>query len=165
MWRLKTTFNPSTSSPSTKSEQHAFAFNVYALVHFVIAHFFSTINTLRPGQMGRKTHFVKFRMIRRSLGLFTRRLLTQNVTTPFPEFPELSSHREIYEFSIKQPDEFWARVARSHLSFSRDFSVTSDFDLDRGKIEWFPGKRKFVSFQLYPLHLCRWKAQRFLQLS
>jgi hypothetical protein len=69
----------------------------------------------------------------------TKRFLAQNITTPFPEFAEFNSHDEIYKFSIHNPTEFWARVARSQLTFTKDFTKTSRFDLDRGEIEWFIG--------------------------
>ena len=83
----------------------------------------------------------------RSRAIRVARTLTQDVTTPFPEFPQLKTHQEIYDFSIAHPDEFWAKVARSHLSFKKDFTKTSHIDLEKGDIRWFEGEfqRKFTN--------------------
>ena len=73
----------------------------------------------------------------RSRSIRFSRSLTQNVTTSFPEFPQFSNHQEIYDYSIRNPDEFWAKVARTHLSFKKDFTKTSHIDLAKGDIRWF----------------------------
>jgi len=81
------------------------------------------------------------------------RCLSQNVTTPFPEFPEFSSHTELYQYSINNVDDFWARVARSHLNFAQDFTSTRDIDLSRGQIEWFKGGKLNASYNCLDRHL------------
>lgn len=80
-----------------------------------------------------------FRMHLRCIHRRIFRCLNQDVTTPFPEFSKLNTHSELYNYSITNPDEFWARVARSQLHFFKDFTTTREFDLARGRIEWFKG--------------------------
>ena len=63
-----------------------------------------------------------------------------STTTPFPEFsdlPDIKTHADLYQFSLEQPDTFWSRLARSRLTWSKDFSVVNESDFKNGKSAWF----------------------------
>ena len=45
-------------------------------------------------------------------------------TTIVPEFPEFESFQELHNYSIKNHEEFWARMSRSMISWQEDFSIT-----------------------------------------
>jgi hypothetical protein len=61
-------------------------------------------------------------------------------TTPFPEFenvPTIRSHDDLYQLSLKEPDMFWGKLARSRLEWLRDFRQVKDVNMSRGYIRWF----------------------------
>ncbi|XP_005110881.1 acetyl-coenzyme A synthetase 2-like, mitochondrial [Aplysia californica] len=61
-------------------------------------------------------------------------------TTPFPEFDDLvdiKTHEDLHKFSLEQPDTFWSRLARSRLTWNKDFSTVSKCDFKTGQLEWF----------------------------
>lgn len=65
-----------------------------------------------------------------------------STTTDFPEFKDLThikTHQDLYQFSIEKPDIFWSRLARSRLTWSKDFTTSCKADFDSGKVEWFDG--------------------------
>ncbi|CAL4066449.1 unnamed protein product, partial [Meganyctiphanes norvegica] len=68
--------------------------------------------------------------------------VTGVTSTPLPEitdvYPNIASHKELYEFSIHHPDEFWGRLARSRLQWEKEFSIISDHDMTNAIFKWFP---------------------------
>ncbi len=50
---------------------------------------------------------------------------------------KFNNHRELYEFSIAQPDVFWGVLAKSRLNWFKEFTQVSDCNFDEGKIAWF----------------------------
>lgn len=67
---------------------------------------------------------------------------TISTTTPFPEFesqPNLKTHADLHRYSLENSDEFWSTLARSRLTWSKDFDTISDCDFPNGKIRWFEG--------------------------
>lgn len=48
-----------------------------------------------------------------------------------------STHQDLYEFSLREPDLFWGTFARSRLNWFQEFDEVSDCDLAKGRISWF----------------------------
>ncbi|KAL5008679.1 hypothetical protein ScPMuIL_014260 [Solemya velum] len=77
-------------------------------------------------------------------------------TTPFPEFANDSSirtHDDLHKLSIRSPEIFWGRLARSRLSWAKDFNQVLDCDLKRGHIRWFLDGRINASVNCVDRHL------------
>lgn len=51
----------------------------------------------------------------------------------------LGSYRKLYERSVADGPEFWAKVAREELKWIHDFDQAMDCDLLTGQIAWFLG--------------------------
>merc|ERR1719431_1181484 len=68
---------------------------------------------------------------------------SQITSTAMPEIenmcPGVSSHQELHRFSVEQPDLFWSTLARSRLSWNKDFHTGMDCDFRQGKFDWFLG--------------------------
>ena len=76
---------------------------------------------------------------------------TSFVSTSIPEFegrPGINSYKDLYEFSLDSPDQFWATLARSRLKWFKDFDRVQDCDLNEGKISWFLNGKINVSGKL-----------------
>lgn len=61
-------------------------------------------------------------------------------TTPFPEFehdPALDTHQKLYNYSIDQSEAFWGTLAKTRLTWTKEFTQTRDCDINQGKIKWF----------------------------
>lgn len=82
-----------------------------------------------------------------------RRLVTQNATTRFDVFPELTNHDELYQYSIKNRQEFWDRIALSSIHFDRPYESVCTSDFDTGHVEWFRGGMMNASFNSIDVHL------------
>ena len=91
-----------------------------------------------------------FRSSKWHLQTFIARAIT---TTPLPEFEShgFSSHDDLYRMSIDQPDHFWGTLARSRLSWIKDFGMVKDCDLRRGHIRWFLDGKINVSGEKYSM--------------
>jgi acetyl-CoA synthetase len=53
----------------------------------------------------------------------------------------LHDYQREYAESLRDPDGFWARMAREHLTFVHDFHHVRDCDFATGEIAWFLGGR------------------------
>ena len=60
-------------------------------------------------------------------------------TTPFPEFPDLKTHEELYKYSLDHSETFWGTLARSRLTWSKDFTTVTDSSFEAKKFGWFQG--------------------------
>jgi len=64
-----------------------------------------------------------------------------------------SQYHELYSYSIKNPQEFWAQKAREFLSWQRDFSVVSESDFNQARIKWFADGELNVCYNCVDRHL------------
>ena len=78
--------------------------------------------------------------------------LTRGMGVSSTEMPELSSfgqsiksHEELHRFSVDNPDKFWSTLARSRLSWDKDFHTGMECDMKRGQFSWFLGGQLNVS--------------------
>ena len=49
------------------------------------------------------------------------------------------SYQSMYDYSISNPDEFWAEQADKFIDWDKKWDRVSDVDFSKGKIAWFEG--------------------------
>jgi acetyl-CoA synthetase len=59
----------------------------------------------------------------------------------------------MYQDSIQNPDEFWAKQAEEFLDWDKDWDSTSNVDYHKGFIEWFKGGELNVAYNCIDRHL------------
>ena len=79
------------------------------------------------------------------------------------KYPIMHSNREplinaeqyhsIYQYSIENPDDFWAEQAEKFISWNSKWDRVSDVDFSKGKIAWFEGATLNVSYNCLDRHL------------
>ncbi|GFN85671.1 acetyl-CoA synthetase [Plakobranchus ocellatus] len=74
-------------------------------------------------------------------------------TTPFPEFPDLKTHEELYNFSLDYSETFWGTLARSRLTWSKDFTTVTDSSFETKTFGWFHGGELNASVNCIDRHL------------
>ncbi|XP_014675986.1 PREDICTED: acetyl-coenzyme A synthetase 2-like, mitochondrial [Priapulus caudatus] len=81
----------------------------------------------------------------------------QDVTTA--QLPEISQyfqkalpHQEVYDLSLNNPSAFWGSLARTRLSWYRDFDDVIDCDMTKAKLKWFINGKLNVSVNCVDRH-------------
>ena len=79
------------------------------------------------------------------------------------KYPIMHSNREplinaeqyhsMYQYSIENPDDFWAEQAEKFISWNSKWDRVSDVDFSEGKIAWFEGATLNVSYNCLDRHL------------
>ncbi|KAJ9264273.1 hypothetical protein DTO195F2_2433 [Paecilomyces variotii] len=69
-----------------------------------------------------------------------------------PHLKDLDEYKKLYEESIRDPDTFWARMARELLSWDRDFQTTHTGSFANGDNAWFVEGRLNASFNCVDRH-------------
>ena len=64
----------------------------------------------------------------------------------------MAEYKTMYEESIRDPQTFWARMARENLTFYRDFQTTMMGSLENGDVAWFPEGRLNASYNCVDRH-------------
>jgi acetyl-CoA synthetase len=62
-------------------------------------------------------------------------------------------YNEMYQQSIQNPDDFWAKQATEFLSWDKSWDKVSNVDFNTGKIQWFKGGKINVSYNCIDRHL------------
>ncbi|MCK5720254.1 MAG: acetate--CoA ligase [Thiomargarita sp.] len=62
-------------------------------------------------------------------------------------------YKEMYEHSIENPDEFWAKQANSFVSWSKKWDFVQDCDFHTGDIRWFSNAKLNVAYNCLDRHL------------
>jgi hypothetical protein len=70
---------------------------------------------------------------------------------------EIDSYESLYKYSIEKSDEFWSVVARSRLSWFKEFTQTSNSsgfaDPDNVDVKWFIDGKLNVSGEWLQCHV------------
>ena len=79
------------------------------------------------------------------------------------KYPIMQSNREplinaeqyhsMYQYSIENPDDFWAEQAEKFISWNSKWDRVSDINFSEGKIAWFEGATLNVSYNCLDRHL------------
>ncbi|MGX2040738.1 acetate--CoA ligase [Methylocaldum sp. MU1018] len=62
-------------------------------------------------------------------------------------------YREMYEFSINDPDNFWAQQAEHFVDWFKPWDKVQDCDFGTARIRWFKGGKLNVSYNCLDRHL------------
>ena len=62
-------------------------------------------------------------------------------------------YRALYEYSIRDPNAFWAEQAEAFLDWVRPWDTVSDWDFRSGRIRWFEGGRLNACVNCVDRHL------------
>ncbi len=65
----------------------------------------------------------------------------------------LSEYKKEYDFSLENPEAFWAERAETLVSWTRKWDEVLQGDFHRGKVSWFAGGRLNVSCNCLDRHL------------
>ncbi len=60
---------------------------------------------------------------------------------------------EMYEWSIKNPDDFWAKMAGEFIQFDKPWDRVSNCDFHEARVRWFEGARLNVSSNCLDRHV------------
>ena len=63
------------------------------------------------------------------------------------------TYQLMYEDSINNPDDFWAKQAEIFIDWDKKWDKVSDVDFNKGKIAWFEGATLNVSYNCLDRHL------------
>ncbi len=67
--------------------------------------------------------------------------------------PEI--YQSMYQYSIDEPESFWAEQAEKFLDWSQPWEKVMDYDYPKGYIRWFEGGKLNVSYNCLDRHLDR----------
>ena len=83
---------------------------------------------------------------------FSLAKLLSSFSSPLREFPEFQSHQDLHKYSLEKPDEFWGTLARSRISWFKDFNKVSECSLNDGDIKWFREGKLNVAGNIFFYH-------------
>ena len=63
------------------------------------------------------------------------------------------TYQLMYDDSINNPDDFWAKQAEIFIDWDKKWDKVSDVDFNKGKIAWFEGATLNVSYNCLDRHL------------
>ncbi|HIK97653.1 MAG TPA: acetate--CoA ligase, partial [Gammaproteobacteria bacterium] len=63
------------------------------------------------------------------------------------------TYESMYEYSMNEPDAFWAEQAETFIDWEKKWDKVSDVDFAKGKIAWFEGATLNVSYNCLDRHL------------
>lgn len=78
---------------------------------------------------------------------------------PVPEAWAKSAHidkktyQEMYQYSIANPDQFWAEQAESFLTWEQPWNTVRNYDFKKGEATWFAGGKLNVAVNCIDRHL------------
>ncbi len=62
-------------------------------------------------------------------------------------------YRELYRRSLEEPDDFWAEMANTFLTWDEPWQEISSYDFRKGEANWFSGAQLNVSYNCIDRHL------------
>ncbi|XP_071963736.1 acetyl-coenzyme A synthetase 2-like, mitochondrial isoform X1 [Antedon mediterranea] len=106
-----------------------------------------------------QNNYSKPLIFKRCISISSNRHRKNICSTEIPELDsfemlgyDFKSHRDLYEFSLKEPDIFWGTMAKSRLKWEKDFDQVMDCDMNKGKATWFLGGQLNVSVNCVDRH-------------
>ena len=64
-----------------------------------------------------------------------------------------AQYQEMYEWSVRDPGEFWSAQARERLTWFKEWDSTLEWDYHKAHIRWFQGGKLNVSYNCVDRHL------------
>lgn len=66
---------------------------------------------------------------------------------------DADEYRRLYEWSVRDPEDFWAAQAREFLAWFKPWERVLEYDFSRAHIRWFVGAELNVSYNCLDRHL------------
>lgn len=84
---------------------------------------------------------------------------TVEIFNPSEEFSRkahvgsMDEYQKMYDESVKNPEDFWAKMADEHVSWYKKWNNVRDYNFKEGKIKWFEGAKLNVSYNCLDRHV------------
>jgi acetyl-CoA synthetase len=65
----------------------------------------------------------------------------------------MDQYMEMYKESIKNPEDFWAKLAEEHITWYKRWNTVRNFDFKAAEIKWFEGAKLNVSYNCLDRHV------------
>ncbi len=65
----------------------------------------------------------------------------------------MDEYKEMYEKSIENPDEFWAKMAEENVSWYKKWRNVSKYDFKNADVKWFEGAKLNVAYNCLDKHI------------
>jgi len=65
----------------------------------------------------------------------------------------MDKYKEMYEKSIENPDEFWAKMAEENVSWYKKWRNVSKYDFKNADVKWFEGAKLNVAYNCLDKHI------------
>ncbi len=72
----------------------------------------------------------------------------------------LKQYKELYKKSIKNPDAFWAKMAKEFLHWNKKWTKVSEWDFTKPSVKWFINGKLNVSYNCIDRHLNSYKRNK-----
>ncbi|MBI5043208.1 MAG: acetate--CoA ligase, partial [Nitrospirae bacterium] len=72
----------------------------------------------------------------------------------------LKQYKELYKKSIKNPDTFWAKMAKEFLHWDKKWTKVSEWDFTKPSVKWFINGKLNVSYNCIDRHLNSYKRNK-----
>ncbi|MEK6657257.1 MAG: acetate--CoA ligase [Nitrospirota bacterium] len=72
----------------------------------------------------------------------------------------LKQYKELYKKSIKNPDAFWAKMAKEFLHWDKKWTKVSEWDFTKPSVKWFINGKLNVSYNCIDRHLNSYKRNK-----
>jgi len=76
-----------------------------------------------------------------------------NETSSQAYIGSMEKYKEMYNESIKNPEQFWAKMAEEHVTWYKKWNKVLDFDFKKANIKWFEGGKLNVSYNCLDRHV------------
>lgn len=65
----------------------------------------------------------------------------------------MEEYKKLYEQSVKNPEEFWAKQAEEHITWYKKWDSVLEHDFENAKINWFKGAKVNLTYNALDRHL------------
>ncbi len=72
----------------------------------------------------------------------------------------LKQYKELYKKSIKNPDAFWAKMAKEFLHWDKKWTKVSEWDFTKPSVKWFLNGKLNVSYNCIDRHLSSYRRNK-----
>ncbi|MBI5180303.1 MAG: acetate--CoA ligase [Nitrospirae bacterium] len=72
----------------------------------------------------------------------------------------LKQYKDLYKKSIKNPDAFWAKMAKEFLHWNKKWTKVSEWDFTKPSVKWFINGKLNVSYNCIDRHLNSYKRNK-----
>lgn len=110
----------------------------------------TNVNTHSGMALKGMAQFVAARIVRRyrPFQVFSTRIKLRRVSSvsyPLQLSSVSENHATVYNESLNNPEAFWGHLARTRLTWIKEFDTVMDCDMKSGRLNWFCGGKLNVT--------------------